>query len=103
MVDGHTNMGSDVSKKTVGTAVQVVSGNNLVSWLQQSQDDIQSCHSRRDSECMSGRRDFGDVVFYGKIEISKLNKLPRKKKRTYGDGFSSGFHFSSSHTRCQHL
>lgn len=56
----------EVSEETVGSAVKVVSSNDLISRLEQAEDNIQRSHTRRDSKGVLSGRDLGDMVFWGR-------------------------------------
>jgi hypothetical protein len=48
MVNYYTAMRADVGEEAIGSAVEVVARNYLVARLQDTQDYIESGHSRRD-------------------------------------------------------
>lgn len=54
-------VGSKVRQQTVGTSVQVISGDDLVSGAQDSGDDVQGTHSRTDGERSCSVHDLGHV------------------------------------------
>lgn len=51
-----------VAEETVRPAVEVVAGDDLLSRLEETEDDIESAHSGRDGERVLSRGDFRDVV-----------------------------------------
>lgn len=52
-----------VPDQPVRSSVEIVSGDNVVSRFQESENDIEGAHAGSDGERVSCRRDLGNVVF----------------------------------------
>ncbi|KAI6776108.1 hypothetical protein HG530_000053 [Fusarium avenaceum] len=63
MVNDDALVGSKVSEQTMAATVKVVAGNNLITGSKKSSNDIESSHSRADSQCSLGVHDLGEVSF----------------------------------------
>ena len=62
MMYDDTAMGFEISKEAIRSTVQVIAGDDLITWLEETEDDIECGHPGGDGECMSRRGYLGDVV-----------------------------------------
>ena len=63
MVHGDTHVRAEVSKETVGTAVQVVPRDDLATWFEKARAHVESGHAAGDCKGMSGRGYLCNMVF----------------------------------------
>ena len=63
MSDVYASVSGEVGQQTVGTAVNVVSGENGLPWLDQSQDGVKACHAGRQRKRLRSAIQSGQVGF----------------------------------------
>lgn len=83
-------VGLEVGEKTVGAAVEVVAGDDGISGLEKTEDDIEGSHARGDGKGMASRGDLSDVVLCEEDKEAIARLVGLRKEFGYAVRYAAG-------------